>query len=72
VPDHPDREQLAAFQAGDGDRRQRAWVEAHLAGCRSCAEVVAAVEQARARLGLLEEPQLPTGLHERLGAAVAA
>jgi hypothetical protein len=70
VPDHPDREQLAAFQAGDGDRRQRADVEAHLAGCSSCAEVVASVEQARRRLAVLEEPALPLGLHDRLAAAV--
>jgi hypothetical protein len=70
--DHPDHEQLAAFQAGDGDRRQRADVEAHLAGCPSCAEVVASVEQARSRLALLEEPDLPPGLHDRLAAAVDA
>jgi anti-sigma factor RsiW len=68
--DHPDREQLAAFQAGDGDRRQRAEVEAHLAGCPSCAEVVVSVGQARSRLALLEEPALPPGLHDRLAAAV--
>jgi hypothetical protein len=68
--DHPDREQLAAFQAGDGDRRQRAEVEAHLAGCPSCAEVVASVGQARSRLALLEEPPLPPGLHDRLAATV--
>jgi Putative zinc-finger len=72
VPDHPDHEQLAAFQAGDGDRRQRAQVEAHLAGCPSCAEVVASVEQARSQLALLEEPTLPPGLHDRLAAAVDA
>jgi Putative zinc-finger len=71
VPDHPDQEQLAAFQAGDGDRRQRADVEAHLAGCPACAGVVASVEQARRRLALLEEPALPPGLHDRLVAAVA-
>jgi putative zinc finger protein len=68
--DHPDHEQLAAFQAGDGDRRQRAEVEAHLAGCLSCAEVVASVGQARSRLAVLEEPALPPGLHDRLAAAV--
>jgi hypothetical protein len=68
--DHPDHEQLAAFQAGDGDRRQRAGVEAHVAGCPSCAEVVASVGQARDRLALLEEPDLPPGLHDRLAAAV--
>jgi hypothetical protein len=72
VPDHPDHEQLAAFQAGDGDRRQRAGVEAHLAGCPSCTEVVASVGQARSRLALLEEPALPPGLHDRLAAAVEA
>jgi hypothetical protein len=70
VPDHPDPEQLAALQAGDGDRRQRAQVAAHVAGCPNCAEVVAAVEQARTRLTLLGEPELPDGLHERLAAAV--
>jgi putative zinc finger protein len=72
VPDHPDHEQLAAFQAGDVDRRQRADVEAHLAGCPSCVEVVASVERARGRLALLEEPELPPGLHDRLTAAVDA
>jgi hypothetical protein len=71
VPQHPDPEQLAAFQAGDGDRRQRGDVEAHLAGCPACAEVVASVERARRRLAVLEEPQLSPGLHDRLAAAVA-
>jgi Putative zinc-finger len=71
-PDHPDREQLAAFQAGDGERRQRSEVEAHLAGCPSCAEVVASVARARSGLALLEEPALPAGLHDRLAAAVEA
>jgi anti-sigma factor RsiW len=72
VPDHPDHEQLAAFQAGDVDRRERLDVEAHLAGCASCAELVASVGHARASLALLEEPDLPPGLHDRLAAAVAA
>jgi hypothetical protein len=70
--EHPDHEQLAAFQAGDGDRRQRADVEAHLAGCPACAEVVASVERTRGRLAVLEEPDLPPGLHDRLAAAVEA
>jgi hypothetical protein len=72
VPDHPDHEQLAAYQAGDGDRRQLAAVEAHLAGCPSCAEVVASVDEARARLALLGEPDLPPGFHDRLAAALDA
>jgi hypothetical protein len=71
-PDHPDREQLAAFQAGDGERRRRLEVEAHLAGCPSCAEVVASVARARSGLALLEEPVLPAGLHDRVAAAVEA
>jgi hypothetical protein len=70
VADHPDREQLAAFEAGDGDRRQRAHLEAHLAGCPSCAEVVASVGRAREGLALLQEPDLPPGLHDRVAAAV--
>ena len=70
MPHHPVHEQLAAFQAGDGDRRQRNDVEAHLEGCPSCAEVVASVELARRRLALLEEPEFPTGLHDRLATAV--
>jgi hypothetical protein len=72
VPDHPDLEQLAAFQAGDGDRRQLADLQAHLDGCPSCAEVVASVEAARRGLALLEEPDLPPGLHDRLAAALDA
>jgi hypothetical protein len=72
MADHPDHEQLAALQAGDGDRRQRNQVAAHVAGCPSCAEVVAAVEQARVRLALLGEPELPAGLHQRLADAVDA
>jgi hypothetical protein len=71
-PDHPDHEQLAAFEAGDGDRRERAGVAAHLAGCSSCADVVASVGRARSHLALLEEPDLPPGLHDRLAAAVEA
>jgi Putative zinc-finger len=70
--DHPAHEQLAAFQAGDVDRRERTDVEAHLAGCPSCAELVASVGRARGSLALLEEPDLPPGLHERVAAAVAA
>lgn len=70
MADHPDREQLAAFEAGDGDRRQRADLEAHLAGCPSCAEVVASVGRAREGLALLQEPDLPPDLHDRLAAAV--
>lgn len=70
--DHPDHEQLAAFQAGDVDRRERIDVEAHLAGCSSCAELVASVGRARGGLALLEEPDLPPGLHDRLAAAVSA
>ena len=72
MPDHPDSERLAAFQAGDGDRRQRAEVEAHLAGCPACAEAVASVDRARDQLTLLQEPELPAGLHDRLAAAVDA
>jgi hypothetical protein len=71
-PDHPDRDQLAAYQAGDGERRLRSEVEAHLAGCPSCAEVVASVQRARSGLALLEEPALPPGLHDRLAAALEA
>jgi hypothetical protein len=71
-PDHPDHEQLAAYEAGDGDRRERAGVAAHLAGCPSCTEVVASVRRARDQLALLEEPDLPPGLHDRLAAAVDA
>lgn len=70
MPDHPDQEQLAAFQAGDGERRQRADIRAHLEGCPSCAELVASVEHARRQLALLQEPELPPGLHDRLAAAV--
>jgi hypothetical protein len=72
MPDHPDHEQLAALQAGDGDRRHRNQVAAHVAGCPSCAEVVASVERARGRLALLGEPELPAGLHQRLADAVGA
>jgi hypothetical protein len=71
-PEHPDHERLAAYEAGDGDRRERAGVAAHLAGCPSCAEVVESVERARSHLALLEEPDLPPGLHDRLAAAVEA
>jgi len=72
LTDHPDHEQLAAFQAGDGDRRQRADVEAHLAGCPTCAEMVALVERARSGLAMLQEPDLPPGLHDRLAGALEA
>ena len=54
MPDHPDSEQLAAFQAGDGDRRQRAEVEAHLAGCPACAEDHASLSDLVSREGFGE------------------
>ena len=72
MPHHPDQEQLAAYQAGGVDRRERLDVEAHLAACPSCAELVAAVGHARGSLALLEEPDLPPGLHDRITAAVEA
>ena len=72
MPDHPDQEQLAAYQAGDVDRRERLDVEAHLAACPACAELVASVGRARGSLALLEEPDLPPGLHDRLTTAVEA
>jgi hypothetical protein len=74
VPDHavhPDREELAAWQAGALAEPARAGVVAHLAGCVECTAVVSAVERARAALASLEEePELPPGLHERIAAAV--
>ena len=72
MPHHPDQEQLAAYQAGGVDRRERLDVEAHLAACPSCAELVAAVGHARGSLALLAEPDLPPGLHDRITAAVEA
>jgi len=68
---HPDREELAAWQAGALAQPARAGVVAHLAGCAECTAVVSAVERARAALASLEEaPELPPGLHERIAAAV--
>jgi hypothetical protein len=70
VRDHPDREQLAAWQAGELGEPDRGRTAAHLAGCGACATVVAELETARDGLALLVEPELPAGLHERLLAAV--
>ncbi len=69
-PDHPDREELAAWQAGDvgGDARSR--VEAHLAACAGCTAVVGRLESVRRQLARLPEPELPAGFHERLAEAV--
>jgi hypothetical protein len=73
VPDHPvhpDREELAAWQAGALAEPAGAKVQAHLAGCAECTAVVETVEGARTALASLAEPELPPGLHERLAAAV--
>jgi anti-sigma factor RsiW len=70
VPDHPDREQLAAFQAGELDEPDRGRTAAHVAGCPDCGAVAGAVAAARRRLALLDEPELPAGFHDRLAAAV--
>jgi anti-sigma factor RsiW len=70
VPDHPDREQLAAWQAGDLGEAQRGRLAAHLAGCAACAATVADLEAVRERLAVLTEPELPAGLHQRLMTAV--
>lgn len=68
--DHPDREQLAAWQAGELGEPDRARTADHLAGCGACATVVADIEHARHGLALLVDPELPAGFHERLLATV--
>jgi hypothetical protein len=70
VRDHPDREQLAAWQAGELGEPDRGRTAAHLAGCGACASVVADLERARHGLAMLVEPDLPAGFHGRLLAAV--
>lgn len=70
MPDHPDREQLAAWQAGDLGGPQRDRLAAHLAGCAACSATVAELDAARQRLAVLAEPEPPAGFHERLIAAV--
>jgi hypothetical protein len=69
-PDHPDPEQLAAWQAGELGGRDGARIEAHLAGCTHCAGTVATVQRGRSALAGLGEPGLPAGLHERLAVAI--
>jgi len=70
-PDHPDQQQLAAFQAGELGRRERARLETHLGACAGCAALLAAAEQAGRLLAALPlEPELPPGLQERLATAV--
>ncbi len=69
-PVHPDREELAAWQAGALAEPVRTRIGTHLAGCAECAAAVSAVEVARAALATLEEPELPPGLHERIAAVI--
>jgi anti-sigma factor ChrR (cupin superfamily) len=61
VRDHPDREQLAAWQAGELGEPDRGRTAAHLAGCGACASVVTDLERARQGLATLVEPDLPAG-----------
>jgi hypothetical protein len=70
VPDHPDHEQLAAWQAGALDEPDQGRTAAHVAGCPDCRAVVGTVEGVRRQLAVLDEPELPAGLHDRLIAAV--
>jgi len=72
VPDHPDREDLAAWQAGALDEPDRDRTASHVAGCPDCGRVVGALGRVRQRLALLDEPELPAGFHDRLAAAVDA
>jgi hypothetical protein len=69
-PVHPDREELAAWQAGALAEPVRTRIGTHLAGCAECAAAVSAVEVARAALATLQEPELPPGLHERIAAVI--
>lgn len=69
-PNHPDPEQLAAWQAGDLAGPHGAQVEAHVAGCADCAGLVAMAERGRSALAGLAEVEPPAGLHQRLAAAV--
>jgi len=70
VPDHPDREELAAWQAGVLDEPDQGRTAAHVAGCPDCGAVVGALDRVRQQLAVLEEPELPAGLHDRLAAAL--
>jgi hypothetical protein len=70
VPDHPDHEELAAWQAGALDEPDQGRTAAHVAGCPDCGAVIGALEGARQRLAVLDEPELPAGFHDRLAAAV--
>jgi hypothetical protein len=70
VPDHPDHEELAAWQAGALDEPDQGRTAAHVAGCPDCRAVVGTVEGVRRQLAVLDEPELPAGLHDRLIAAV--
>jgi hypothetical protein len=70
VPDHPDHEELAAWQAGALDEPNQGRTAAHVADCPECRAVVGTVEGVRRQLAVLDEPELPAGLHDRLIAAV--
>lgn len=70
MTDHPDHEELAAWQAGALDEPDQGRTAAHVAGCPDCGAVVGALEGVRQRLAVLDEPELPAGLHDRLVAVV--
>jgi hypothetical protein len=86
VPDravHPDREELAEFQASpargpvasagsaaDAARQRRQEIEAHVAGCDDCRAVVDALAEVARRLAALPEPEPSPGFSLRLAAAV--
>ena len=87
---HPDREELAEFQAAlardrggaarargqRDDPRDAAWarrrqeLEAHLAGCGECREVVDALDEVGRRLAALPEPEASPAFSLRLAGAV--
>src|SRR5579863_9786657 len=57
---------MDAISAADRDRFER-----HLAGCQECAEEIAGLREATARLGAASAVTPPAGLKERVMAAAA-
>jgi len=56
-----DKERLVAYLYGETSERERAQVEAHLGGCRACAEEVAELRAVRADLAAWQPPEADLG-----------
>ncbi len=71
APAHPSPTDLAEWDEGLLDARRSADLDAHLAGCRTCADALVDVRAVSRRLATVPAPPMPAGVAARLEGVLA-